>query len=166
MKICREVHFEVTEEIDMSNIAKARRTAQRHTKPTDTPRPTTGHATALQTDEIQLHQPEHRHKLPQPGKHHRTPSQPHPQGQTPQPRTMTLRTFSSSSSYKSHCLLPLHISTFTLALCGAIQFSFLFFLGKKKKFILRFFFICFTLFGDDFSNFFWAYSTAFLIVLD
>ena len=50
-------------EIDMSNTAKARRTAQRHTEPIDTPKLTIEHCTALQRDEIQLHQPEHRHKL-------------------------------------------------------------------------------------------------------
>jgi len=55
-------------EIDVSNTARARRTAQTHTGAIET----TGHCTALQRDEIQLHQPEHRHKLPQPGKHHRT----------------------------------------------------------------------------------------------
>ena len=36
----------------------------------------------------------HNHKLHQPGKHHRTLTQPRPQGQTPQPRTAALRTFS------------------------------------------------------------------------
>ena len=54
-----------------------------------TPKYTTGHCTALQRDKIQLHQAEHRHKLPQPGKHHRTLTQPCPQRQTPQLRTMT-----------------------------------------------------------------------------
>ena len=58
MKICWEGHFNVCVEIDMSNTAKARRTAQRHTEPIDTPKPTTGHWIALQRDEIQLHQPE------------------------------------------------------------------------------------------------------------
>ena len=78
----------------MSNTAKARRTAQRHTEPIDTPKLTIEHCTALQRDEIQLHQPEHRHKLSQPGKHHRTLIQSHPWGQTAQPRQMTnLRTF-------------------------------------------------------------------------
>ena len=33
--------------------------AQCHTKPTDISKPTTGHFIALQTEEIQLHPPEH-----------------------------------------------------------------------------------------------------------
>ena len=68
VEICWEGHFEAAVEIDVSNTARARRTAQTHTGAIET----TGHCTALQRDEIQLHQPEHRHKLPQPGKHHRT----------------------------------------------------------------------------------------------
>ena len=107
-------------ETDRPNTAKAGTTAQRRTETLDTPKPTTGHCIALQRDEIQLHQPEHRHKLPQPGKHHRTLTEPHPQGQTPQPRTTTLRTFFKFlifffSSYKSHCLFSQHISTITLS---------------------------------------------------
>ena len=76
VEICWEGHFEAAVEIDVSNTARARRTAQTHTGPIET----TGHCTALQRDEIQLRQPEHRHKLPQPGKHHRTLTRPHPQG--------------------------------------------------------------------------------------
>ena len=57
-------------------------------EPKDNPKPTAGHGTAFQRDKIQLHQPEQRHKLLQPGKYHRTLIQPHPQGQTPQPRRM------------------------------------------------------------------------------
>ena len=38
--------------------------AQSHTKTTDTPKLTTGHIIALQREEIQLHPPEHRCKLP------------------------------------------------------------------------------------------------------
>ena len=60
------------------NTAKARRTVQRHKEPIDTSKPTTGHCTALQRHEVQLHQLKHRYKLPQPGKHHRTLTQPHP----------------------------------------------------------------------------------------
>ena len=80
--------FEAAAEIDASNTAKDRR----HTEPIDTPKPTSGRCTAPRRDKIPLHQPEHRHKLPQPGKH-RTLVQPHAQGQTPQStRSMTLRT--------------------------------------------------------------------------
>ena len=54
--------------------------AQSYAKPTDTSKLTTGHFTALQREEIQLHPPEHRHKLPQ----SRHPDKPlvqlHPQG--------------------------------------------------------------------------------------
>ena len=39
-------------------------TAKSHTKPTDTSQFTTGHFIALQREEIQLHPPEHRSKLP------------------------------------------------------------------------------------------------------
>ena len=94
VKIRWEGHFDTAAEIDVFNTAKVRRTAQRHTEPIDTPKPTTGHCPALQRDEIQFSHPEHRHKLPQPGKLHRKLIQTHPQGQTPQPRrTTTLRSF-------------------------------------------------------------------------
>ena len=52
-------------EIDMSNTAKARKIVQRQTEPIDTSKPTPGHCTALQRDEIQFHQPEHRQQFPQ-----------------------------------------------------------------------------------------------------
>ena len=38
--------------------------AKSHTKPIETLKLTTGHFIALQREEIQLHPPEHRHKLP------------------------------------------------------------------------------------------------------
>ena len=62
-----ESHFEAAVEIGAPNTAKARMTAERHTEPIDTPKATIGLCTAFQRDEIQLHQPEHRHKLRQPG---------------------------------------------------------------------------------------------------
>ena len=165
VKICWEGHFEVATEIDVSNTAKTRRTTQRHTEPIDTRKPTIGHWAALQRDEIQLHQPEHRHKLPQPGKQHGTATQPHQHGQTPQPRTTTLRTFHFYFFNKSHCLFPPNISTFILAFCGAVGFSFLFFLFKKKNH--------FKIFFSFFHLFFWwvlwfcffIYSAVFPIVL-
>ena len=55
-------------------------TAQSHIKPIDTPKLTTGHFTALQREEIQLHPPEHRHKLPEPGNFDKPLVQPHPIG--------------------------------------------------------------------------------------
>ena len=67
----------VATEIDVSDTAEAR-TAHRRAEPIDSPKPTSGRCAALQTDEIQLPQPEQRHKLPQPGKHHRTLIQPQP----------------------------------------------------------------------------------------
>ena len=73
-------------------------------------------------------------QAPQPGKHRRTLIQPHPWGQTTTKKNYNLENF----SYKSHCLFPLHISTFTVAFCRAVEFSSLFFLFKN--FILRFFF--------------------------
>ena len=94
-------------EINLSNTIKAIMTAQRHTEPIDNPKPTTGHFTALQRDKIQLHQPEHSHKLPQLGKHQRTLTQQHQWEQMPQPRrTMTLRIsfYLFLFSYKSHYL--------------------------------------------------------------
>ena len=86
VKICWEGHFDNAVKIDVSNIAKAKRTVKRQVEPRDISKPTTGLCTALERDKIQLHQPEQRHKLPQPGKYHRTLIQPHPQGQTPQPK--------------------------------------------------------------------------------
>ena len=123
------------------------------------PKPTKVRCTALQRDEIQLHQPEeHRHKLPQPGKHHRTLIQPHQWGQTPQPRRTTiLRTF--FFPYESHCLFPLHTSIFTLPFCSAVEFSSLFFLFKKHLF--KIFFTNFVIFVILFL----IYLTAFLKLL-
>ena len=48
--------------------------------------------TALQRDKVQLHQPEHRRKLPQPGKHHPTLTQPG-KGADSTTRITILRTF-------------------------------------------------------------------------
>ena len=44
--------------------ALKKQVAKSHTKPIDTLKPTTGHFIALQREEIQLHPPEHQHKLP------------------------------------------------------------------------------------------------------
>ena len=57
-----------------------RQVAQRHIKPIDTPKLTTGHFIALQREEIQLHPPEHRRKLRSPGNRDKTLVQPYPQG--------------------------------------------------------------------------------------
>ena len=89
----------------------------------DTSKPTTGHCVALQREEIQFDQPEHRHKLPQPGKHHRTLTQPHPQEKTQQPRRTTiLRTFFfpvlNHVVYSSYIFLLSHS-----AFCVAVPFS-------------------------------------------
>ena len=66
--------------------------AKSHTKPIDTSKLTTGHFTALQREEIQLHPPGHRHKFPAPGNFHKPLVQPHPQEQTPQyRRTMNIQ---------------------------------------------------------------------------
>ena len=56
--------------------------AQSHAKPIDTPELTTGHFIALQRKEIQLHPPEHRHKLPEPGNLENPLVQAHPEGTT------------------------------------------------------------------------------------
>ena len=55
-----------------------RQASQSYAKHTDTPRITTGHFIALQKEEIQLHPPEERNKLPQPGNLDKPPIQPHP----------------------------------------------------------------------------------------
>ena len=68
--------FEATQQQQQQHATKARSTAQRHTEPIDTPKPTRGHCTALQREKIQLHQPKHRHKPLQPGKHHKTLTNP------------------------------------------------------------------------------------------
>ena len=57
-----------------------RQAAQSHVKPIDTLKLTTGHFFALQGEEIQLHSPEHRHKLHQPGNLDKPLVQLHPQG--------------------------------------------------------------------------------------
>ena len=56
--------------------------SQSHAKPIDTPRLTTGHFIAPRREEIQLHPPEHRHKLPEPGNFDKPLVQPHPEGTT------------------------------------------------------------------------------------
>ena len=53
---------------------------QNHAKPKDTPKLTTGHFIALQREEIQLHSPELRHRLPKLGNLDKPLVQPHPQG--------------------------------------------------------------------------------------
>ena len=64
--------------------------AQSHAKPIDTPKLTTGHFIALQREEIQLHPPEHRRKLPQPGNRDKPLVQPpRHREQTPQLRGIT-----------------------------------------------------------------------------
>ena len=151
----------------MSNTVKARSTAQRHIKPIDTPKPTIGHCTTLQRDEIQLHQST------------RTQAQAPPTRKTqdinPTPYMgadfTTKKNYDLENfffNYKSHCLFPLPISTFTLAICGPMVFHtwkrsvlFLFF-SHLKKIILRFFsFLPFFLLVM-FLILFLIYSTAFL----
>ena len=56
--------------------------AQSHTKPKDTSKLTIGHFIALQREEIQLHPPEHRSTLPDPGNLDKPLVQPYPQGGT------------------------------------------------------------------------------------
>ena len=115
--------------------AKDRRTVQRHTEPINTPKPTTGHHTALQRDKIQLHWPEHRHTFPQPGKPHRMLTRPRPWGQPPQPRlTTTLKTLfflMNHTVYSPYKFLP---SQYPFQCCEVFLFVFL-----VKKFFLRFF---------------------------
>ena len=50
----------------------------KQSKPVDNPKLTTGHFIALQREEIQLHPPEHRYKLSQPGNLDKPLVQPHP----------------------------------------------------------------------------------------
>ena len=119
----------------MSHTAKSRRTAQRHTEPIDSPKPTTGHCAALQRDEIRLHQLEHSHKLPQPGKHHRTLIQPI-HGAVSTTKNYNLENF---FSLKITLFIPLtyfclHIS---LLWCWGV---FLFFL-LKRKILFKIFFL-------------------------
>ena len=170
MKLCWDGQFDTVAEIDISNTAKARSTAQRHIEPIDTPKPTIGHCTTLQRDEIQLPQPEHRHKHPQPGKHNRTLIQPHLWEQTPQPRTMTLRTFFLINPlFIPPTYFYLHISL--LWCCGfpylQKRCSFpLCFSHLKKKIILRFFFFfTFFSFGDVSDFVFWYIQLLFFIIL-
>ena len=55
----------------------SRQAAQSHSKPTDTPKHTTGQGTALQRDKIQLHPWEHKHKSPHPENLHNALIRPH-----------------------------------------------------------------------------------------
>ena len=101
------------------------------------PKPTKVRCTALQRDEIQLHQPEeHRHKLPQPGKHHRTLIQPHQWGQTPQPRRTTiLRTFFFLMNHTVYSPYILPYSHYPFAVLWSFPLCF----SCLKNFFLRFF---------------------------
>ena len=56
--------------------------AKSHTNLIDTSKLTTGHFTALQREEMQLHPPEHQRTLPQPGNLEKPLIQPYPQGGT------------------------------------------------------------------------------------
>ena len=53
--------------------------SQSHAEPIGTPKLTIGHFNALLREELQLHPPEHRHKLPQPGNPDKPLVQIHPQ---------------------------------------------------------------------------------------
>ena len=72
--------MQILHQIGNTALSIKRQAAQSYAKPIDTPKLTTGHFIALQREEIQLHSPEHRHKLPQSGNLHKTLVQPHPQG--------------------------------------------------------------------------------------
>lgn len=131
-------------------LSKARRIVQRYTEPTDTPKPTNIYCTALQRDEVQLHQTEeHRHKLPQPGKYHRTLIQPHLWGQIMPNKNYHLENFIFSLWITVYLPYILPGSHYLLQCCRV-----LFFLLKK------FFKIFFTIFCDfcDFILYIWLLS--------
>lgn len=118
----------VAVEIDMSNIAKARRTAQRCTEPIDTRKPITGHCTALQKDERSSSINQNT-STSSPTRKTSQDSNPTPSwGQPPQPRRTTILRIFYFFPYKSHHLFPLHISTFIshLQCCGVFIFCFSF----------------------------------------
>ena len=71
------------------------------------PKPTTGHCAALRRWDP-LHQPEHRHKLPQPGKHHRTLIQTHPQGRLHSQENYVLSSLLNHTVHTPYIFLPLH----------------------------------------------------------
>ena len=73
--------------------------AQSHAKPIDTPKLTTGRFIALQREQIQLHPPEHRYKLPQAGNLDKPLVQHHPQGGT---STMEPQTSSLQKDHSEH----------------------------------------------------------------
>ena len=54
----------ILQQIWNTALSIKRQAAQSHAKPIDTPKLTIGHFIELQREEIQLHPPEHRHKLP------------------------------------------------------------------------------------------------------
>ena len=54
----------ILQQIWNTALSIKRQAAQSHAKPIDTPKLTIGHVIELQREEIQLHPPEHRHKLP------------------------------------------------------------------------------------------------------
>ena len=63
-----------------TTLSIKRQASQSHVKPIDTQKLTTGHFIALQREEVQLHPPEHRRKVPQPGNLDKPLVQHHPQG--------------------------------------------------------------------------------------
>lgn len=89
----------------------SRQAVQSHTEPIDTPKPVTGHGTTHQTDEVQLHQPEHRQKSPQPGNLYMALVQPHSWGTDSTTKNNDLETFTFFKNHNLHfhyILLPLH----------------------------------------------------------
>ena len=89
LQLCRESHFEAAAEIDVPTV-KAGTTAQSHAEPIDTPKPTTGHCTAFQREEI--HSINQNTGTSSANQENITGLYPtaHSQGQTPQLRTTTL----------------------------------------------------------------------------
>ena len=122
----------------------SRQAAQSHTNPTDTLKPTTGHSTALQRNEIQPHWLEYWYKSPKPGNHHRVLEQPHPQG-----ADTTTKNYHLGKCHlfkKSLCSFPLHTSTCMFAFCDAVDFPFLKIIKIFLLLLFSSFLFCLTVF--------------------
>ena len=158
VKGCWEGHSEAAAEIDKSNTAKAWRTAQRHTEPIDAPK----------TYYWTLHCPfrERRSSSISQERGTSSPIRKTSQDTNPTPSSGADSTTKKNCnlenfffSYKSHCLVPRQISTFTLAFCSAIRFFSLFFLLEKiHSKIVFLFFVTFSPFFFVCIWFFWFCS--------
>ena len=121
---CSEGYFDTGVEIPLPKPLPKPRTAQGHTEPIDTQNLLL--ETVLPFREMRPSSTEMNTSSPQPGSRHRTLVQAHPLGaNSTTKKNKHLENF--FLSFKSQFLFLLHTSTFMLAFCRVMDFSFFFF---------------------------------------